>query len=157
MPLQLFTQTRKRRSPKIEIIPMVDVMFLLLVFYILSSLALHSNHGIPVDLPGAASSQAEQTSKEIVLTITKDGNYYLNKDRVEGDKLSEALTVLANSRPGGLEATRQDSITLNADLSTQHRYVVYAMDQLRKVGMNNYVIATQTQSVAPVPDSTPGK
>lgn len=149
MALQLFTQTKKKRSPKIEIIPMVDVMFLLLVFYILSSLALHSNHGIPVDLPGANSAQSEQKSQEIVLTITKDGNYYLNKDRVEGTNLSEALTVLAQSRPGGLEATRQDSITLNVDLSAQHRYVVFAMDQLRKVGMNNYVIATQAAAPSP--------
>ena len=144
--IKLFPQRRARRAPKIEIIPMVDVMFLLLVFYILSSLALHAHKGIPVELPTSRTSEGGETSQEVVLTITSSGEYYLNKDKIDASKLSEAVTILGNSRPGGMEAFRKNSMSLNADMAAQHRHVVYAMDQLRRIGMNNFVIATQGET-----------
>ena len=66
---KMFPALGKRRSPKVEIIPMVDVMFLLLVFYILSSLALHKQRGIAVDLPQAQSGVAAAEKDEMVLSI----------------------------------------------------------------------------------------
>ena len=146
MAIELFPETNKRRSPRIEIIPMVDVMFLLLVFYILSSLALHANRGLPVNLPGSTTSQGGEANPEVVLTITSKGEYFLNHEKVEAAQLTAKITEMGNSRPGGMEAMRADSVTLNADMDTAHRHVVYAMDQLRRAGMNNFVIATQTEA-----------
>lgn len=140
---KLFPARRARRTPRIEIIPMVDVMFLLLVFYILSSLALHNQRGIPINLPAAQSGDPAPNPQEIIVTIRPTGEFYLNKERVEADKLGDALGAWAAAFPGGIDAARKLNVILNADLSAQHRHVVLAMDQLRKLGFNNFVISTE--------------
>lgn len=136
---KLFPARKKKRTPRIEIIPMVDVMFLLLVFYILSSLALKHPMGIPVNLPAADTSETAATHQPIVLTVKPDGRYFLNKDVVKLEELESAIAAL----PGGLEAARKTNIVLNADLSSQHRYVMAALDELRKLGLNDFLIATE--------------
>ncbi|MBX3170686.1 MAG: biopolymer transporter ExbD [Candidatus Eremiobacteraeota bacterium] len=136
---KLFPARKKKRTPRIEIIPMVDVMFLLLVFYILSSLALKHPMGIPVNLPAADSSESGAAHQPIVLTVTRDGRYYLNKDVIKLPDLAGGIEAL----PGGLAAARKTNIVLNADLTSQHRYVVAALDELRKLGLNDFLIATE--------------
>lgn len=138
---KLFPTRQKKRRPRIEIIPMVDVMFLLLVFYILSSLALHHHLGIQVALPSADSSQPAATNQEIILTIKAGGEYYLNQKPVQLPDLSSALSAM----PGGLEGARRTPVMLNADLAVQHRFVVAAMDELRKLGINEFVISTEAK------------
>ena len=138
---KLFPARKKKRSPRIEIIPMVDVMFLLLVFYILSSLALHRHLGVPVNLPSASTAEAVAPRQDIVLTVKPDGRYFLNKDEVQLGGLGAAVEAL----PGGLSAARRTNIVLNADLTSQHRYVVAALDELRKLGLTDFVIATEAK------------
>ncbi len=140
--MSLFGERRRRRAPKIEIIPMVDVMFLLLVFYILSTIALTTQEGIPVQLPTAASTERNPV-EEIVVTIDQEGEFYLNKEKVEPDRLGAALQELAITQPGGMEHLRKGNIVINADMSVKHRQVVQAMDQLRSVGIQNFAIATE--------------
>ena len=100
--MKLFNRRKVKRNPKIEIIPMVDVMFLLLVFYILSSLALHSQKGVPVSLPRADTSQAGDSNQELVLTISEGGEYFLGAEKVDQQNIGEAIRTFAASR-GGLE------------------------------------------------------
>lgn len=133
---------KERRAPKIEIIPMVDVMFLLLVFYILSTIALTTQHGIPVALPGAATTELVPT-EEVIVTIDKEGKFFLNKEPVEPDNLGEAVEALAKERPHGLEHLKEGNIVLNADMNVQHKQVVKAMAELRSIGVSNFAIATE--------------
>ena len=134
----------KRRTPKVEIIPMVDVMFLLLVFYILSSLALHKQRGIAVDLPYAQSGVAAAEKEEMVLSIKANGDFFLNKDAVTAEALRGALHRWLLTQPGGLESAEKTDIVLNVDAQAQHKHVVRAMDELRKEGLTHFVISTQS-------------
>jgi biopolymer transport protein ExbD len=93
----LFVSRKKKRTPRIEIIPMVDVMFLLLVFYILSTIAMTTERGIPVSLPAAASGQTV-AAEEIVVSINAQGEVYLNQKRVELPELGAAMR--ASPAPG---------------------------------------------------------
>ncbi len=137
----LFGTPKARRKPRIEIIPMVDVMFLLLVFYILSTIALTTERGIPVSLPDAAS--GEQTRvEETTVSINAQGEVFLNRQKVELADLGASLETLAKGMPGGLEHLREGYIVLNIDMSVPHRTVVRAMDQLRELGITNFSIAT---------------
>ncbi len=136
---KLFPGRTRKRTPRIEIIPMVDVMFLLLVFYILSSLAMHKDRGIPVNLPSAISGEAGQPQQDLILTVTREGKYFLNKDPVEIAELASRLEAM----PGGVVGVRQRPVVLNADLSAQHRYVVRAIDELRKLEIHDFVIAIE--------------
>lgn len=135
----LLNQEKKRRSPRIEIIPMVDVMFLLLVFYILSSLALHKPKGIAVDLPHAKSGDSPTVSQDLTVTITADGSYYLDKEKVPEGRLDQSLKLKCG---GSVEKPASIHVVLNADQATPHHFVVAAMDSLRNLGVTNFSIST---------------
>ena len=81
-------------------------MFLLLVFYILSSLALHKQQGIPVNLPQAKSGDSAAVSEDFVITITATGDYYLDKQRVSGQHFEQELQAWAARLPGGADSAQ---------------------------------------------------
>jgi len=138
-----FARAPKRRSPRIEIIPMVDVMMLLLVFYVLSSLAMTQTKGIEVQLPSAQSGQANVAPQQLVVTVNSAGEVYLQQQLVPVEQLGAQVQQLCQSRPGGLESVQKEGIILNADQSSQMRQTVGVMDQLRQVGIYNFSISTQ--------------
>ena len=73
-----FKRRRELKHTKIEIIPMIDTMFFLLVFFMLSSLALTKLNGLPVNLPQASSAQKQQAS-DITITIDGGQHIFVNK------------------------------------------------------------------------------
>ena len=73
-----------RNNPKkarIEIVPMIDTIFFLLVFFMLSSLSMISRYSVPVNLP-TATGRADQVPQVITVTITKEGNLFYNKEKI---------------------------------------------------------------------------
>src|SRR5205085_6075936 len=76
-----FKQRRELKRTKIEIIPMIDTIFFLLVFFMLSSLALTRLNGLPVNLP-RASTAPKQAPTELTVTIDKNRQVYVNKEPV---------------------------------------------------------------------------
>ena len=120
---------------------MVDVMFLLLVFYILGSIGLTVERGIPVSLPDAVSSEAAVV-EETKVSITAKGEVYVNHEKTTLDELGAAITQLAEELPGGLKHLQDGYVVLNIDMDVPHRRVVKAMDQLRAIGISNFSIAT---------------
>ncbi len=122
---------------------MVDVMFLLLVFYVLSSLAMSQNKGIQVALPAASTGQASAVPQMVVVTVDSQGQVFLLQEKVEVSELAAKVQELAASRSGGLEALQKDGIVLNADQTSQMKQTVAVMDQLRQVGVYNFSISTQ--------------
>lgn len=136
---------RHQRRPRLEILPMIDVMLLLLVYYILSTVSMAHEHGIPVQLPKAATGEAAAAHREVMITITKDGQFYLDKDKIAGDQIVSAMNALASKTPGGLQAIRDAGVVINADLSVQHRLVVSTMDALRTLDITQFGIATEPE------------
>src|SRR5579862_7860383 len=85
-----FKRRRELKRTKIEIIPMIDTMFFLLVFFMLSSLALTRLNGLPVNLP-RASTAPKQNPVDLTVTIDKDQKVYLNKQLIDVATLPEQL------------------------------------------------------------------
>ncbi len=127
-----------RRKPieeaEIIVIPMIDVMMFLLFFFMVASLAMVVQSGIPVNLPKASSS-SDHSSQNITVTIRFDSSVYLNTKP----------TTLAQLETGlrGLHVTDRDLIIINADGRVPHAMVVGAMDQARKAGVTRFAIATE--------------
>lgn len=142
MARSLFSTRKARRTPKIEIIPMVDVMFLLLVFYILGSIGLTIERGIPVTLPRADSGESSVV-EETKITVTASGDVFLNHDKVELENLGQAVEKLASESSGGLKHLQDGYVVLNIDMEVPHKKVVLVMDQLREIGISNFSIATE--------------
>ena len=142
--MKRFPRRRQRKSPRIEIIPMVDVMFLLLVFYVLSSLALTQKRGITVQPPSAQSGEPAKVSQLMIVSVNAAGEVFLDSDPVAAEQLGERIEEKCQTRPGGIEAVRAQGVIVNADRASVLRSTVQVMDELRQVGIYNFAISTDT-------------
>lgn len=123
--------------PQINIVPMIDVIFAILTFFIMSTLFLGRVEGLAVNLPTAKSAQPQKVVRATV-TLDKAGNLYFNKQQVPIEALPNAIR--AANQPG------QDLvIVLNADGSVTHDRVIAVMDQIRQVEGAKLAIATKPQ------------
>jgi biopolymer transport protein ExbD len=129
-------RSRQSRRGRIEIIPMIDVMFFLLATFMLASLSLQNLHSLPVNLPqGKAAPMQARTP--ITLTITKDSAILLNSVPVTLNTLSGILKPMLKSP--------NDQIIVAADSAAPQGTVVQAMLRARSVGAEHFIIAVKIQ------------
>lgn len=121
--------------PQINIVPMIDVIFAILTFFIMASLFLTQSEGLPVNLPKATTAEAQNKSK-IAVTIDDQGEIFLNDASIAIDDLSAAVTTLMGNAESAL-------VVINADESVEHGQVIAVMDELRAVEGATIGIATQ--------------
>ena len=124
-----------KKKPRIEIIPMIDTMFFLLVFFMIATLAMTIQHGMPVSLPTAESS-TDTMAEHVSLTLTREGRLYYNKEAIT---LQELEMRLANLR----QSSSDPSLLINADEQVPHGRVIKVMDLIRLSGITSMGIATQ--------------
>lgn len=122
--------------PQINIVPMIDVIFAILTFFIMSTLFLTRSEGLPVNLPKAATAKQQQTPARITITVSEQGDVSLNRQPVAVDALSKQLRALVG-------ANQEALVIINADEKVGHGRVVAVMDQVRQVEGAKLAIATQ--------------
>ena len=127
-----------KKKARIEIIPMIDTMFFLLVFFMIATLSMTIQKGIQVNLPTAGSSTSD-IPEQVSLTLTKKGDLFFNKEPISVLDLEPHLQSL-------LQNDRKISVTINADEATSHGRVVEIMDAVRKAGILYMAIATKPKS-----------
>ena len=127
-------RTRQSRRGRIEIIPMIDVMFFLLATFMLASLSLQNLHSLPVNLP-QGKAKPIQARSPITLTVTKDGAILLDSTPVTLDSLSGTLKSMLRSP--------NDHIIVAADSKASHGIVAQAMIRARNAGVEHFVIAVK--------------
>ncbi|MBE9136634.1 biopolymer transporter ExbD [Nodosilinea sp. LEGE 07088] len=120
---------------QINIVPMIDVVFAVLAFFILSSLFLTRNEGLPVTLPGAETAET-QAQRQVVVTINAAGEAFVGDRAVTDEQLIEAIQSLGTLTDGGL-------VVVRADQSVSYGRVVAVMDQLRSLPGVQLAIATE--------------
>jgi biopolymer transport protein ExbD len=121
--------------PQINIVPMIDVVFAILTFLIVSSLSLSKSEGLPVNLPKASTSQVQDSPAKITVTIDAQGKLMVDKKLVNLDQIESTVRQVMGSNPNSL-------IVLNADKSVNHGNVVEVMDRLRRIKGAKLGIAT---------------
>jgi biopolymer transport protein ExbD len=141
-----FKRGRELKRTKIEIIPMIDTMFFLLVFFMLSSLALTKLEGLPVNLPVASTAQ-KQPGSDVTVTIDAQQRLYVNRIPVGWNQLAEEMLRAAGGRDRDLKAAQ---IIINADMLAPHGLVVRTMDAARSVGLTKFAIATAPEAAGKV-------
>lgn len=120
---------------QINIVPMIDVIFAILTFFIMSTLFLTRSEGLSVNLPQAQTAQT-QSSSMITVTIDSQGKVFLNRQAVDLEELEAGIRRLANP-------SQEFLVVLNADRTVEHGIVVEVMDRLRQVKGTKLAIATQ--------------
>ncbi|OQX87150.1 hypothetical protein B6D60_04580 [candidate division KSB1 bacterium 4484_87] len=124
---------KRQRKPIINITSLIDVLFLLLIFFMISSTFVEQP-GMKLELPESKSSTTEKI-RDLVLEITADGSLILNDSAVSLDNLEKQLKEM-------LPRLEEKSIVLKADKSIPHGTVVKVMDIARLSGLEKLVIAT---------------
>jgi biopolymer transport protein ExbD len=121
---------------QINIVPMIDVIFAILAFFIMSSLFLTKLEGLPVNLPSASSAQQQQATELIAVTIDELGTISLNRQPITLDNLDTKIKTLAS-------ANQERLVIVNADEKVSHGKVVAVMDRLRAIPGVRLAIATE--------------
>ncbi|MBF2098675.1 MAG: biopolymer transporter ExbD [Gloeomargaritaceae cyanobacterium C42_A2020_066] len=122
-------------GPQVNIVPMIDVIFAILVYFIVASLFLTRSEGLPVNLPKATTSEA-QNSPPITVSLDAQGNLTVNRQPSASADLRATVERLV--QPG-----RPAVVVINADEGTNYGQVVTLMDQLRQIPGVRLAIATR--------------
>ena len=130
---------RTKRRARIEIIPLIDIIFFLLATFMMVSLSMVKNQGLTVHLPVASSAPQEDRSDIVTITISEAGAYAWNKDSTDLAGISTRLNALKTANP-------QPKIILNGDGKTPLQSVVAILDEARKAGLAKVTIQTAPKS-----------
>jgi len=125
------------KKAKIEIVPLIDVVFFLLATFVMVSLSMTRNQGMQVALP-AASSAAKQADddKAVTLTVMPTGEVFYNKEKITLAQLPFRLQTLKTSQ-------KEPKVILNAAADADFKQVVAVLDEARKIGINKVGISTE--------------
>ncbi|CVK18321.1 MULTISPECIES: biopolymer transporter ExbD [Sporomusa] len=129
---------RVAEQPQLMIIPMIDIIFFLLVFFMMSTLYMVEQHTMPVSLPQAAAVQ-QDTQRNITVTVTKDGRILFEQEELP-------LTLL-KKRVGMEIAGQPDKVfVLRADKQVEYGQVINVLDELKMAGARRVAVAAETKA-----------
>ena len=128
---------QKPEKARIEIIPMIDGIFFLLVFFMVSTPSMTINRGLPVNLPKAATSQKD-LRQSFNITVTQDGALVLNKEPTSLEGLGQRVKA-------GLAQEPELVVIINADGQALHGAIVAVMDEVRLAGVSRLAIAVRPE------------
>ncbi|MBE7446344.1 MAG: biopolymer transporter ExbD [Planctomycetia bacterium] len=125
-----------RRKARIEIIPLIDVIFFLLATFVMVSLSMVKNQGIRVDLPSAATGAPQEREIAVTITVTKSGDIYLNKEKLAPDLLPQHLKQLKAENP-------DIRVFMNGDKEAYFGDAIQILDEVRAAGITKVAIQTK--------------
>lgn len=131
----MFTKARLKNKPVFMIIPMIDIIFFLLVFFMMNSLQTIAQKALSVQLPQAQSAQTP-AQMPIILTVDSEGHITMDNKPVSYD---EATALMQQHMSENANA----AVILQADRRTAHGQVVAVMDMLKSAGVKKLAIAAE--------------
>jgi len=130
---------RGQKKARIEIIPLIDIIFFLLATFIMVSLSMTKNEGVQVALPTAGSStpleNKDEVEKAVTLSVTDKGDVFYNKEKITLAQLPMKLQTFKS-------ASKDPKVIINGDASADFRNVVAVLDEVRKIGIAKVGINT---------------
>jgi biopolymer transport protein ExbD len=130
------------KRARIEIIPLIDIIFFLLATFIMVSLSMSKNQGVQVALPsaGSAASLGEQheLEKAVTLSVNAKGEVFFNKDKIALPQLPLKLQTLKAT-------AKEPKVIINSDAGADFKHVVAVLDEVRKSGIARVGINTEKQ------------
>jgi len=128
---------RRQDDFEINVIPLIDVLLTLLMFFVLTSTFVQHSR-LQVTLPQASTSDRDLNAPTLTVMIDRDGRFYVGSDEVMG----EGIEPLKQSIASHAGDDRERQVVIRADTDTPHHNVVTAMDALGQLGFTRLSIAT---------------
>lgn len=129
---------RLREDPSINLTPLIDVVFLLLIFFMVTTTFTRETR-LSVNLPEADGEAAQQPPEQIEIVVSEQGRYAIDGQPLSNNELQNLVNAL-EQRAGG---NRDVAILLIADAEASHQAVVTAMDAIGQAGFSRMQIATR--------------
>ena len=136
-------RTRSREEPEINLIPFIDVLLVVLIFLMLSTTYSKFTE-LQLRLPVADADAQRDYAREVVVGVSSDGRYTVNKQAIVGrsaDVLSMALTDAA-------KAGKESVVIVSADATAPHQSVITVLEAARRSGLNQVTFAAQSSAQA---------
>jgi biopolymer transport protein ExbD len=128
-----------RKRARIEIIPLIDIIFFLLATFIMVSLSMTKNQGVQVALPAAGSAQSlgdnQEMEKAVTLSVNEKGDVFWNKEKITLAQLPLRLQTFKT-------ASKDAKVVINSDSGADFKHVVGVLDEVRKIGIAKVGINT---------------
>ncbi len=128
---------RKTNNVNIDITALIDVIFLLLIFFMISTTFINAT-GIRIDLPTAASNPSSREQKTLEIAITAKHQIFFKGQLIKRNQLKNAL-IKAKRNPS------KGSLVIRADGNAQHKIIVFVMDTAKQAGIHKFSIATRQE------------
>ncbi len=130
-----------REEPEINLIPFIDILLVVLIFLMLTTT--YSKYTeLQVNLPVADAQTPRDKPKEVVVSVSSDGRYALNRQVIEG----AGVEVLTRALAQASQDSRDVVIVISADAAATHQSVINIMDAARRAGLVQITFATQQSS-----------
>jgi biopolymer transport protein ExbD len=133
-----------KKKARIEIIPLIDIMFFLLASFMMVSLSQTTMKGMKVNLPTGASGQTQSKKDYVSLSVDKDGYYYFDKQRINLEEILPKLQQVYRTNP-------EAKIFIRGDREAVHGNVTRMLDQIRSSGFSKISFEIKSQASAGVP------
>lgn len=127
---------REKTQPLVMIIPMIDIMLFLLVFFMISTVYMVQTNTLPVSLPQAANAKQDTRPNVVPITVLASGDVLFDKDTVPNQQLAEKIH-------NALKSDKDAIFVLRGDKSTRYESIVAVLDLLKKSGARRVSIATE--------------
>jgi biopolymer transport protein ExbD len=132
------------KKARIEIIPLIDIMFFLLASFMMVSLSQVHLKGIKVNLPSGQSGETQTKREYLSVSVDKDGHYFFDKDEVGDDELLNRLRTAHQSAPDA-------KVFIRGDRDSAHLNVAHALDIIRSSGYYKVSFEIKSESLKGVP------
>ena len=139
-----------RRKARIEIIPLIDIMFFLLATFVMVSLSMVKNKGIPVNLPAACTALPQDRGETHFVTLTRDGGIALDRRSSTSAALEASLADLKTADP-------EPRLLINGDTDSSFGNAVLVLDTARRLGIRRIAIQTKAPGASAPPTAAPAK
>ena len=132
---------RVREEPEINLIPFIDVLLVVLIFLMLSTTYSKFTE-LQLNLPVADTEALRDNLKEVLVSVSSDGSYTVNKVAVAGRSVDALAAALQSNAKAGKETV----VIVSADASAKHQAVVTVMEAARRSGLPRITFATQSSA-----------
>lgn len=136
-----FNKRRQSDEPEINLIPFIDVLLVVLIFLMLTTTYTKMTE-LKINLPVANAQASKPRPRELVVLVTADGRYVVDRQLLDG----RGVEALAASLSRAAGTAKDTVIVVTADASATHQSVINVMDAARRVGLSQLTFATQGQS-----------
>ena len=130
-----FSKYRTRKKPVFMIIPMIDIIFFLLVFFMISTMTMVQQNTFKVGLPQASSAQLDM-NQHANITVMADGNIAFNKESLDKEQLIRRVQIELQRNP-------DLQVILNGDKDVNYGFVIETFDALKQAGVKKLSIAVE--------------